>query len=406
MKILTVWFIVTQSLPFYFYFVPMGSLFTIAVFVGIVLLLFPNLFAKKSMIALLSYCFVLFFLFLLGNEELSTINSVVVPFFNMACGLLMIEYALLYDKDYKYCRLAVITMFVTNIIMIIITTPALIIDPNIVRGASITSTDREEFVSDLYYWIINYPTIHGLPCLLAPLCFLVRKSFKNNKLRFILTSVTLLSFCYIIFAANATTALFLSLVALLLTFLFSFEVYTPKNVLKVFLVFALALIFTRPFFLLPVIDLAKSSMTVGSSNYKKMDDIQTTIAYGDSSGDVGKREELYDQSKQLFFESPLFGTTRPEKIGHHSFFWDRLALLGLVFVIPLILLLVFHIRKIYGCLIHTKVVYSFGVVIVLGMLYIKNDFGTGTWLYFLGYLPLLCRYIDACVDNKYQQEQI
>ncbi len=62
------------------------------------------------------------------------------------------------------------------------------------------------------------------------------------------------------------------------------------------------------------------------------------------------------------------------------------------------MIFVFNIKGVYHKLHHTKVTYMMGIAGFLFLLYMKNEFGTGTWLYGFTILPLLCRYIDREID--------
>jgi len=141
-------------------------------------------------------------------------------------------------------------------------------------------------------------------------------------------------------------------------------------------------------------------MDPSGASYYRIEDIKNSIVYGDVDGDLGTRQNLYSSSFDLFLSSPLWGTSSPHFVSRHTWIIDRLAVFGLLFIIPLVLVFVSIFKSVYPTLRHTKVIYICCFSCLVLMLFLKNDFGQGTWLYGFGYLPLLCRYIDYVDDNN------
>ena len=133
------------------------------------------------------------------------------------------------------------------------------------------------------------------------------------------------------------------------------------------------------------------------SNYKKINDIKDSFIYGDSYGSVGARDDLYRDSFTLFLESPIIGTTKGDMIGLHSYFLDRLAALGILLIIPLILMFVSHIKSIYQRLDRTRIIYLIGCMTYIIMLSLKMN-STGTFLFAFAILPLFCFYIENVLN--------
>lgn len=397
-KILTAWFLLTQAFPPYYYFVPMGGASVLSGFVGGSLLLFPNLLTKKSVAALIVYGLITFFYYLNGNAFFSSMNLVIVPFLHMMAAMIILEYTLTYDKAYKYTKLVVFEIVALNLIMAFISIPQLMINRNIIRGASVSGMEDAE--EQVYYWVMSYATVHGLPILMAALVFLCRKVYRISKTLFAFWLFVAVSLYVIVFQSNATTSFLLSTMLVVIALVFGIERFTRQNIAKVTTVALLSLLMTSPLVLVPVIEVAQSVMSTSSDNYTKMDEIKDGIVYGEASGDYAGRQTLYEKSSKLFWESPLTGTQTPQKISHHTYIIDRLALFGVFMIIPLVLVFVLNIKSVYRHLRRTKVPYAFGIAGLLFMLYMKNDFGSGTWLYGFAVLPLLCRYIDYVLDNN------
>lgn len=395
-KTLTIWFLLTQCFPPYFYFVHMGGALTLAGFVGGATLLFPNLLGKKSILAMLVYGLIMYLYYSNGNAFFDSFSSVIVPFLSMMSALLIIEYVLKYDSNYSFTKLAIFEVVILNLLMILISIPQLLINPNIIRGASTSGIEGKE--QQIYYWIVSYATVHGIPLLMAPLSFFCRKLFSISKKAFWIWSGIVVLLYLIVFLSNATTAFIVATMMIAVGAFFSFEQFTSKNLIKLIFVGSLAFVLTLPPIIVPILDVAQSMMNPSADNYSKVDEMKDNLIYGEATGDYAIRQELYDRSKKLFWESPITGTDRPNMISNHTFIWDRLALYGIFMVIPLVMIFVFNIKGVYHKLHHTKVTYMMGIAGFLFLLYMKNEFGTGTWLYGFTILPLLCRYIDREID--------
>lgn len=398
--IISIWLVLTQTFPPINLFFPFGEAIKFIAFVVISLVLFQSLLTRRSVAALLVYGLMVFVYYLMGNAFFDTINSVLTVIPVMLSGLLIAEYALKYDKEYKYSKMIIITVLLCNVIMCFLTIPQIMLNPNIVRTSS-----REDY-SDLtlFYWIIQYTTVHGLPILFAPLTFFCRRSFHKNKFLFFLLLFVILLLFYVVFKSNAATAFLMSAIMIIVGYLFNNEIINKKLVIRLIAVGLFGLLIMQPFVMEPILNTVQNYMDPSGASYYRIEDIKNSIVYGDVDGDLGTRQDLYSSSFDLFLSSPLWGTSSPQFVSRHTWIIDRLAVFGLLFIIPLVLVFVSIFKSVYPTLRHTKVIYICGFSCLVLMLFLKNDFGQGTWLYGFGYLPLLCRYIDYVDDdNKLRQ---
>ena len=196
--ILAVWFVLTQTLPPFNILFPFQASLKFLIFDVVTILLFPSLLSKRSIVALLVYSMVTLVYHFLGNAFFDTISTVVIPLLIMLSGLLIAEYALKYDKKYKFTRTIVIVVAITNVFMSLISIPQVINNPNIIRP-SVLEENTEYFDR---YWLITYLTCHGLPLIFAPLIFLFRNSFRYKKWFFICWIMVFLILFIIVFSAN------------------------------------------------------------------------------------------------------------------------------------------------------------------------------------------------------------
>ena len=378
---------------------PVTGAMQVAIFVGGFMVLYPRLLTKRSIIAMFVYGLVMFMYFMLGNKFFPAINNVVIPFLFMMSGLLIAEYTLQYDYDYKYTRLVLITVFLCNLLMTAITVPQFALNPNIVYG-TIVNSEMGDAERQLYSFVISYQTVHGIALVMAPLVFLSRKLFREHKVQSLLLSAGTIVLLYVVYKSNGTTAMLMSLMMAGVGLVVNIEQFNKKSLHRFVFIGLLGFILIQPGVIVPILKTMQSTMETNSGNYKKLDAVQDKILFDESVGDLGYREELYQSSVTLFMESPIWGTSSPDKIGKHSYICDRLALYGLLFIIPLVLVFVYHDKTVYRSLRHTKVIYVFSIAGMLFMLLMKNEFEQGTWLYGFAYLPLLCRYADYVIDNN------
>ena len=399
--LLTLMFLVLLTCP------PISSLFHIggavklAIYVFGMLVLYPTLILKKTMAAILLYGLTTFIFYVLGNGFFNKIEIVIVPILGMMGGMLICEYAFTYDAKGNFTKMVVITAVVSNVIMALITIPQLHIHHNLIRNYKDIISDEVAYGLIPTYWVTSYSTLHGITCLFAPMVFLCRKFLNNKKMKqFYFWSGAIVVLLLLLFQANAAIPLIMTIILTGAGLLFHFEHFTSDNIKKVYFVGILALILLNPTVLVALIDLIQRMLPMGGASYVRFEEMKDVIIYGEADGDLKTRMEHYRQSVALFCDSPLWGTSQPELISHHTWILDRLACFGLLFFFPLVHLFATHIRRVYKSLDHTKVTYFFGVSGYLLMLLLKNDFGIGTWLYAFGILPVICRYIDMTIDKQ------
>ena len=342
------------------------------------LFLFPKLLTKGSFIALLVYTFEMFLYYLLGNRYFESVNSVISPFAVIGSSIILTEYIIQYDKENSFSRLSILVIIIVDLLMSLISIPILNNDPNIIRNIY-SEGMRGVGRSLLYMFIISWGTISSLPFLFAPMVNICKKTYKTKKSTFLFWFISIIILFFIIFRSNITTPFIVSIIMIIIGCIIGFERFTKKNIVKTIFLGFFAISLTSPVIVIPVLNFFQENM-VGGDTSGKLDEIKDAVVYGDVDGDLGSRNDLFNQSLSLFFDSPFTGTSNPEKIGQHSFFIDRLACHGVLFIIPLIILFVVMIRRIYRNLTHSKVIYVFATGSFLFMLLFKSDAYMEIWL--------------------------
>lgn len=393
--ILAIIFLIIQTFPPINRILPVGDAFKLAGFMGAALLLFPNLFFRPTIVALIIYTLETLVYYLMGNAYFDSINSVVVPFLQMATALMLTEYIFKYDRDYKFTRIALLVAIVSTVLISIISIPILSIYPEIIRLAYSYHTNTEAEVLAISSFVISWGAINGIAYLVAPMAFICKKTYKKNKKAFWFWTISLLILLFIVFRSNVTTPLVIALGMLVIGLFFSYERFTRSNISKIFItgIVGAALLY---FTVIPMLDFALSNIDYGST-YQRIGEIKEKITTGESSGDLEGREERFDISWNLFVESPITGTQTPEKISRHTYFVDRLACHGIFLILPLVLVFVYFFKNVYKRLIHSKVVFTYGFASIIFMLFYKNE-ALGVYGLFL--LPCICRYIDYIIEEN------
>lgn len=390
----TLWLIGTQTLPFFNALFPFSEALKFAMFVGVVLVLYPSLFIQRSVIAVFGYTLVLLSYFLLGNKFVEDINGVVVTPLLMLAGVLMAEFAFKYDRDYGYTKYVFYTAISCNVLMALLSIPQLIINPYIITMESHRNEYAESFI-----FVMKYSTIHGIPYLFAPLVFLSRKIFKKKKLMGVLWALITFLLFVVVYMSGAATPTLLSIAMIAIGAFLNIKEFSKKYLSRIFIIGMLGIILAQPAVLVPVLKAVQSTMNPDNRVSRKLGQVIDGIVYGETEGDWEERQELYESSTVLFLESPLIGTSTPEKIGHHAWILDNLAAFGIILFLPIVFLFVFVYKRAYSHLIHTRMIYLCVFACLIVSLYLKNDFGAGTWLFGFAFVPLICRYTDYMIEN-------
>lgn len=125
-----------------------------------------------------------------------------------------------------------------------------------------------------------------------------------------------------------TMAILLMAVSLIFIFLPQTLSRTRVLIIVVFIILLMEVILPL------VLSFLQSVIGVEGSSFDKLADLSLFFEGGSSElstdSDVYQRSYTIKKSLSAFLDSPIFGTWSPETIGGHSFFWDSLALFGLI----------------------------------------------------------------------------
>ena len=332
---------------------------------------------------------------MLGDSYFSDISSVVMPFLNFSCPIFFSEVAYRYIPREKYKYIVYPTSFVLSAI-ILISIPSWLIDPLIMRGASINATGDDVFDISLYYWVVDYGVIHQLFILLPIVLFFIR-TISGRVFSRDWWVVFFMLLLFIIYAANAGAVFILSIVLLLLSLWFRNRTVN-KNLFYSLLAISFLFLIIYLLDIIPMIlQFIQNMMPEGSYSADKLQEIRILLETGDTEGDIGNRTDFYSQSINLFLESPLFGTSNSKAIGNHAFLFDQLALLGIIGIIPLFILYKTQLQKVYRTLTRTKLFFILATSMYLIMLVFKYSFGN---IFIFGIMPVFCWYGEFLASEE------
>lgn len=352
----------------------------------------------KFLYPLILYGVILYINVLSGDQKFNIINSSMEFFCFISVSYVFYVYS---NNRFYNARLKLLEGYVFIIIITFIGTLIVYLNnPEVLR---MIQSERNAGVEDTLFVLYSklgvesYSMGHALPCLIPILVYSIKR---GNGVRYKLLGVVILFVIVaLVIMSTAATALLLSIILLLISF-----IWNEKN--KIRNAFATSLLIFVTIFLITDRNLIGSklnSINIDSeSTYGgKISDFQDYATYGVAGNQTQGRFDLYMQSLNVFFKYPIFGTNNKLIIGDHSIFFDRLAMLGLVGFIPLLIYLNSYMRYVLKMLstgIKPYCVLGFGHFIIMGCL--KNIFDFEYISICLLIMPLVCMVVDNTTNNK------
>lgn len=353
---------------------------------------------KRYMFPLLFYGFILYLNVYVGDLKFDWITSTM----ELSC-FFVASYVFYIFSQKSFERVLYIFLllyFIVIIITFIGTTFIYMQEPGILRMIQGGLNDGDSTLASIYakYGVESYQMGHALPCLI-PITIYVIKETTSSLIR-IISALFLCIVVLLIYMSTATTSLLISIVLILISFLCS------ENRARNIGVIVFGTCFT--FYLLNNHDLLGSLLDnfdfePGSTYAGKVDDFQDYATYGEAGRQTEGRLSLYKGSLDVFYAYPILGSDDKTNIGGHSFFIDRLAMLGLLGVVPLFIYLYKYIQYVLGLLYgNTRIYCLLGFVSFFTMGFLKNIFSFEYIMITLLIMPSLCLCIDRLLfpDNE------
>lgn len=237
-------------------------------------------------------------------------------------------------NEIKGARWIIVSFLALTIFTTIVSVGINTSNPGIIRQSTIYySDDNAEYLRAFYSMgLSNYLLPHGLCILVPPLVLFVKYSAVVFQRVFYI--ISLASVIVLVYISGSTTSLLLSIISLVLSFILS-----PKNnVKKNYRTLMWVLIVLSPIILVSDLQLfllrSISDLTGDTNLYQdKVAEFESLAKTGNAGLDMATRASLLLQSINEFLAHPLFGTSTA--VGGHNAIIDRLAVLGIIGVIPL-----------------------------------------------------------------------
>lgn len=356
---------------FFSMFTPMRALVkggqAVSYFVPVVfILVFDQLiFRKQVLISLL----VVFWILILRFWGVEYFENSLPECMTLLFGVLAFEHYSV-TRDKSYATWVLITVFVTLFILIVISIPQFILQPNLTR--MIYKAGEDSTIDFEYYWCISYRTAHELPVLSVPLFAI----FHNTQKRVIkiLALVCLVLMFVVIVYASSTTSLILMAAVYIIMFSYNKKKTITENLIKLGLITLLILPFMSKSFTIGVIDNYIQPVFEGSSISYKISDMRMFLLTGRSEGGIEAREEVHEETINSILSNPLLPEFDNNKIGQHSYLLDYLAAMGLFLFIPFIVLLYNGYKQTLKMIPHEKYYYTVSTLFFLLLATLKNFF--------------------------------
>lgn len=293
-----------------------------------IIVLYDELFTKKSFWILMSYVAVCLAMHFSGVEYF---EGVIPQLLLVMLGYVIWEHYLK-SQDVRYGMIVLMSTYGALLSLILLSIPQFYLNPNMTRMMNAAKADGHDL--SIFYWIINYQTVHALPVYAIPL-FIVFKG-AQKKWQKLFFGFFIISIFVVMLFADATTPLILLMLIFACLIIYKYDASVKENLRRFLVVGAFALIFLNKVIIVSFLQ-AVQPVFEGSSTYRKIDEICMAITSQDTSGDMEIREDVLSITLGSIANDPLFPETNISKVGQHNFLLDMFAVQGLFLFVPLAL---------------------------------------------------------------------
>lgn len=302
-------------------------------------------------------------------------------------------------KDDRFAKYSLLVMYLSLFALATISTPILIAEPGLNRAINSMKEEGMEIPRDAYF-TISYVTVHAVPILVIPLFYLYKRvlSFWPK----IIIAVFIATLYLTTILSNASTPMFMLFIFVIFVLLYNPKKSNGINTIRIGGAFFVLLI---SYFLglFTVILRGGQSLLGGTMQERRIDEVVTYLETGDTSGDLGEREDLYTVSLKTFLDHPLTGEKDINKIGKHSYLLDHLTAMGLIAFIPFAVLLIYQYRRPLKNLDRGKLYYILAYSTFIILACIKNFFCVESAMFIC---PALIFYINRNFSDNGISKQI
>lgn len=295
------------------------------------------------------------------------------------------------SNDNLFAKGVLLSVYFSLLLMAIISLPQFLVDPSLTR-ALVEAQKNGEDVS-AFAWIMNYQSVHTLVVYVIPLFAILR--FSESLMLKLLSLAYIVILCVLMMFADATTALILMVIAIFMCLTYRYKISFKSNIVRYLIMSIPLLLLLNPFVILSFLEFIQPFFE-GSSTYNKIVEIAKLTMFGETSGDLGAREEKITLTLSSILENPLF-PTMSEKIGKHNYLIDIIAAMGLILVIPHFQILIERLKRYLRVLSpKMKSFYMISFLLFIVMAVMKNFF---MFLPACCIVPLFLLFLDRNKDK-------
>ncbi len=274
-------------------------------------------FDKNEFIALVFLCLVLVVV-LIDKTSFSVVLKQIAIIMLVMCYIMNREYEHKWDELSGIVPIVLILLIIWNGKTVV----ALIEDPTIARRLV---RDDESIYEFMRQGVGGYGLIYPQVCICPVIYAWIYKSFKHNKIYFIIGVVWLITFVRFLNLAGYSIALFTAFVGFVMLVFYKGKsgVFAIILTAGVFIAIMAAILYLTDFreWLLEIFD--------GTAVAKKINDLVSTSETGETGESIQVRINAYGSSITDIFRYPLIGSLWRKSGGGHSAFLDIFSKYGI-----------------------------------------------------------------------------
>ncbi len=297
-----------------------------------------------------------------------------MEFFLILVPALMFYYCINRTDGLRFGRWAVISILLIIIIETIASYRLVSDNPSVIRQMISESKDtglNNSFLYPLYsLGLSNYFLPHAVPMLIPPIVMYIKEKKGQKKIKYFLL-VSLIASFFLVWLSGSMLALLLSVFVLVLSLLTTSgkKLFQQRYVIIVALFF-LPIVMSDEIKIL-ILDYLAGLFEGNKYFYDKIIEFTESILYGSTVGDMAARENLYVISLTSFFDNFFFGTNNI--VGNHSAILDRLSVLGITGILPLLLFCINYFKMVSSKIDSDNKVFFYESVLVGFLMLLTKD---------------------------------
>ena len=372
---------------------------------------YPIFLETKQHVYCAFYIFIVFFFFFVAGitSHVSNIVDVVIEYCVLAfpASLIMM---LCKRKDTDLNNRILITFTIIIFIAAVGTVIAERIMPGAVRLTAPGEIDNPALIHSLKRMgMSNYGLPHAIPVVIPAIIVGLKTKSLSTRLRTILFLVLIASLT-IVFYSGATTAILVSLLAIIISMITRTGYSLRLNLGRLLPIIILTVVF-----LLFSKSIGRTCISIGAGMVSeegvgfevgtRLQELGEYLLYDDEGNDMGQRTDRYEISLNSFFSNPLVGGG---SAGGHSAIFDLLGRYGILGFLPWLLFLASMIAFTKQYINPSYVVFYYeGILMSVLMLLFKNMASRDMWFFVYVLLPLLLIQLqDTSIKRKYKNTSV